>query len=118
MTDEEREDIINSLFPVGKERWIKILYLDRDKCMEAFRMYGNDHAKNAELHKEQGYEVTALGTQDEYLPQISAILDIKEQIIGLLYGVLQDHQLTIVNNVFKSKTDELRQRTITTEPAP
>lgn len=37
MRDKEAQEFIASLFPIGKERWLKIKYLDEAKCLKAFR---------------------------------------------------------------------------------
>lgn len=106
MSDEEAEDLKNSIFPVGKERWIKFKFIDRDKCMKTFRW------KNGEEYDGQGYAVTALGLRDEYTPQISAIMDLRENVCGHLLDVLNYEQVQSIHRLFNEKIKEVKERTI------
>lgn len=111
MTNQEHEEMLDSLFPVGQERWIKVKYLDRDKCLKAFFMRTPPN-ETAERHQEQGYEITAIGVKDEYTPQISALKDVKDSVIALLYGQVSDTFLSAINEQFTAVMDDLKERTI------
>lgn len=110
MTDQESNDLLNTIFPVGKERWIRVKYLDRKKCIDSFRL--GHHTEESLAHaKEVGYEVTAIGVRDEYKPQFSAIMDLKTDVIAALSRFFrpdEDHMLDQVNEIFKNKLDELK----------
>ena len=110
MNTAEIEDMKNSLFPIGKERWIKVLFKDRDKCMKAFRW-------NTNGFEHDGYEVTSIGLRDEYVPQVSAISDIQDEVMGILFGSnIESYQLKRIEDIFKMKKEELKNRVIETKP--
>lgn len=114
MSDDERQNIIDSLFPVGKERWIKVEIRDQEKAIKTLWMPMDE--KRAQPYVDKfGFRVTALGCRDEYTPQISAIMDLKGEVVGQLYGYVPDYILENVNNLFKQKMDELKTYTIKTE---
>lgn len=113
MTDDESEAMMNSMFPVGQERWIKFRYLDRDKCIKAFlRSMSPNHEKSRQLAEESGYEVTAIGVRDEYTPQISALMDIKDLLPGLENYTHIESVLDAVRYLLNEKIDELKARMI------
>jgi hypothetical protein len=72
---DEREQLLDAVFPVGGERWIKVKYLDRDKAIKAFHINGSpEHA--AEL----GYEVVTLAIVPEFQPPRDLLLDLKDKL--------------------------------------
>lgn len=119
---DDSQSILESLFPVGQERWVKVKYLDLDKAIKAFRLNNGNMAKGHE--EELGYEVTAIGIRDEYTPQVSALMDIKEDIIGAItslgYNLGPENQWMAerlhetINGMLKNKIEELKERTIHT----
>ena len=110
MSPEEIEDMKNSLFPVGKERWIKVLFKDRDKCMKAFKWSSNGY-------QHDGYEVTAIGVRDEYVPQVQAISDLQDDLMGMLYtSNIEPYQLKQIEDLFKMRKEELKNRVIEITP--
>lgn len=111
MTEQEKDDMINMVFPVGEDRWIKLKYLDRDKCLKAFRIQMRQHEPTLE-EIEAGYQVMSIGLRDEYAPQVSALLDLKADIIGYLYGHVKDYQIEAINRLFKEKIEEVNRHTI------
>ncbi len=116
MDAKERQDMIDSLYPVGQERWIKIKFHDQDKAMKAFRWYGTENDQSRKFIEEHGYELTALSFREEYKPQMAAILDLKEEIIGSFYSTIQTEHLERINNLFKHKLEELQRNIIQTKP--
>jgi len=113
MTDQEVEDIKNSLFPVGQERWIRVKYYDRDKAIKILWMPMDE--KRAEPYVEKhGFYVTAIGVRDEYIPQVSALMDLKGEVIGCLHGNVQDSILNHINDLFKNRIDDIKRYTIKT----
>ncbi len=108
----DHDELIDALFPIGKERWLRIEYLDKPKCLKAFFMpMNNDAAKP--IAQEKGYRVTAIGVRDEYVPQIGAIIDLKKNdILGLLHNNIPDHLLSAISQKFKDATDEIKRNTI------
>lgn len=120
MEDQEKEDLFDSLFPVGEERWVKLKYLNRDKCVDTFRL-GQHTEQSKERNEENGFEVTAIGCRDEYVPQVSALMDVRDEVINALYVLEMDgsgysHLLDSVRVAFKAKIDEVSQRTIKDVP--
>lgn len=107
MNEKERDEFLDSMYPVGKERWVKVKYLDRDKCMQVFR-WPDDKVD------EQGYLITALGVRDEYTPQIAALVDLQADVIAYLSHVLSESELHIVNELFRQRMDEVKSHTIRT----
>lgn len=118
MSDREREDLFNSLFPVGEERWIKLKYLDRDKCIAKFRV-GNHTEQSVAHAKELGYEVIAIGVRPEYEPQVSALMDVRDKVVGMVLDMVDnsgDYRLMEIRQIFKDKIEEINERTIKTVP--
>lgn len=110
MSDEEAEDFKNSIYPVGKERWIKVKFIDRDKSMKAFRW------KNGEEHDSQGYAVTAIGLRDEYMPQISALMSLSDEVGAHLLRILDTEEVKDIITMFSNKIEELKQTSIQQQP--
>lgn len=111
MDNSDHDDFLESLFPIGEERWVKVKYLDFKKCVRTFNVGPNEERKK-EISDETGFECTAIGIRPEYTPQVSALLDLKEDIIASLSFVLTDYQLENLNRIFKEKIEEVKQRTI------
>ena len=116
MEENEVEDMLNMVYPVGEERWVKVKYLDRDKAMKSFRFRSNP--KPHKEDEENGYVVTAIGMRDEYTPQIQAILDLKGDIAMFLLHSLNPEDpnresiLDNVNSLFKEKLETIKEQTI------
>ena len=111
MKDEEYKAILESLFPVGKERWIKVLYKDFDWCVKNLRITNTDKPSNI-----PGFEVTALGVRDEFVPQIAAMLDLKADVVEFLYDKVPEQILNHVNELFRTHMSDLKSHTITEVP--
>lgn len=101
-------DILKTLFPVGKSRWVKIKYLDYEKCLKAFHLNFSGELPQDGL----GYETVALTILDEHAPQVSALLDIRDQLTSVLYNQVDESTLNFVRDIIKQKADELQQRAI------
>lgn len=104
--DQESENLLNQIFPVGKERWVKVLVKDRDICLKTFRMFAQPGEENP------GYTIQAIGLKDEYVPQVSAIADIEDDILPILLEHLPEHAMDAVMLIFKSKKQEIKERVI------
>ena len=111
MSNSDRDDLLESLFPIGEERWVKVKYLDFEKCVKTFNVGPNEKRKK-EISDKTGFECTAIGIRPEYTPQISAIMDLKEDILTRFSFILDEHQLEALNSIFKAKIEELKERTI------
>lgn len=98
MDEKECTKLLEHLFPVGKERWIKVRYMDFRWCLEHLHPNG---LKKSDL----GFVVTSVSVRDEFSPQLSALQDVKEAIIGLLYSKVPETLLETVNNIFTAKMD-------------
>lgn len=100
------EDILRQLYPIGQERWIKVKFIDYEWCVKHLHWY----KKTNEL----GIEVTAIGVRDEYIPQISALLDVRDEITKILYGQIENYLLDSIREKIKERCDELKKQTIRT----
>jgi len=105
--DEESKSLIESLYPVGKERWIKVKFRDFKKSMKAFSI-----RETEEEIIEKGYETRAIGVRDDYTPQISALQDIKDELVSMFLGRLYDYELTSIAEIINSKKQDLKERLI------
>jgi hypothetical protein len=115
MNSREAEDLFDSIFPIGEERWVKLKYLDRDKCIKTFRL--GQHTENSKKHAENaGYEVTAIGIKPEYTPQVSALMDVRDAVVQQLNNVVENYHVDSIRNIFKMKIDEITERTIMNIP--
>jgi hypothetical protein len=101
----EHDDLLKDLFPVGEERWVKVKYLDFEKALKTFYV-GPNNEKSEQLSKDLGFETRAIGIRPEYEPQISAIMDLKEDIVSRLSFILEERQIEQINQIFKLKIDE------------
>jgi hypothetical protein len=107
----KEDNLLESLFPIGEERWVKVKYLDLEKCIRNFNI-GPNEEKKKEISDDIGFECTAIGIRPEYTPQISAIMDLKDDVIQSLLHILDEYELERINRIFKDKIDELKERTI------
>lgn len=113
MTDQEAKEVMDGLFPVGKERWVKVKYLNQDKCKKVFRW-----SSEGEEFNDSGYVVTALSLRDEYQPQVSALMDLSDEVCGHLLRMLDTDEVKEVQRLFRNKIEELKQRIIIESPQP
>jgi len=102
----ERDEIFDSLYPQGKERWMKVLINDRDKAMKALRWTNGKEEDN------QGYTLTAIAIRDEYIPQISAIQDLEDSLNSFLIRLLPEYEMGIVHSIFKKQKEDLKSKVI------
>ena len=111
----EQDNLLDMVFPVGEERWIKVKYLNLEKCIKAFKLSNYTKPEN---DKKIGYKVTAIGIREEYIPQVAALIEIKDELLNLLNGVFEDiddYRFVAIRNLFKSKIEEISKRTIRTK---
>lgn len=104
MTEKDTEDMLDTIFPIGEERWVKVKYLDRTKAIKTF------HPNSKE--KDRGYEIIALGVRDEHLPQLSAIVDLKDELVALLHGRIEPRMFENAMLLCNARIQELKARTI------
>ena len=110
MNKEEQQGIIDSLYPLGKERWYKIEILDQKKCMKNLRWHGMDDHPNPT--EDLGNSVNAIGIRPEYVPQLSTLMDIQDKVLGIVVGTRDDYLIERVVNVFKEEVESLKERVI------
>lgn len=92
---------------------MKIKIVDQDKAIKLLWMPMDDERAKPYIEK-NGFQVTALTFKEEWSPQVAALLDLKEDIIGHSYGQIPDHLIEFINNKFKQKIEELKSHLITT----
>lgn len=116
MDEKERKGIIDSLYPVGGERWIKVKYLDQEKSMKSLS-WNSSSPEPTENDRKRGFQMMAIGVKDEYIPQISALVDLKDDVIGKLSRVMELNNplLSDINYIFREKIEELKSRVIMVE---
>lgn len=71
MNKQELKEMINTMYPEGEERWLKVKYLDSEKCLKSIRF-------NNKL--DLGFEFTAIGTVAQYTPQVSALEELRSEL--------------------------------------
>lgn len=107
MEKEEADSLLNSIYPEGKERWMRVLIHNRNECVKIFR-YGVAN---------ENYEITAVGVKDEHVPQVSAIADIEDDVMILLVAAdVSEGILNDIRSVFRTKKEELKGQTILPYP--
>ena len=85
MTKEEVDNLLDVIFPVGEERWVKLKYYDRDKCIDALRLSPPNEETKKEFIEKYGYEVTALGVRPENEPILQMMAELKQTLISASY---------------------------------
>ena len=114
MDDKEKQQWMDSLYPVGKERWVKLKYLDQKKAMQHIRIRQGDPVN--EVEEAQGFVVTAMGFLDEFNPQVAAIMDLRGHIVGQLLGTLDQYTADQIDSIFLAKIAEIKNNTINYAP--
>lgn len=109
----DAEEMFNNMYPVGKERWIKVKYLDRDKAMENIRLSSWNNEKAEEL----GFEVTAICCFDDYNSQVSAMMEVRGEMQGILYNMSYQNpspedMIIVLDNMLVNKIQQLKRDTI------
>jgi hypothetical protein len=100
----EVDTMLTTLFPLGKARWIKVQYLDFEKRKKAFRIFADES-----YDQEMGYSIEAISVRKEHLPQVTALMDLRDEITVLFLqgGGLDNAQLNIICQLFKTKINEV-----------
>lgn len=120
MDENEKQGIIDSLYPVGKERWFKVKILDQEKTMKNLPW--------VEDKERLGFEVTSITCRDEFQPQVTALMDLKDEILSHLFqcqesarwsnDLTQIFQYDLLINtyreMFNAKMKDINSRTIKT----
>lgn len=78
MEAQEHIEFLKQMYPVGEERWLKVKYLDFNKCLKSIRFENG-------MKEELGFEFTAIGTVQNYIPQVEAIVDLKDEMKEAVY---------------------------------
>lgn len=85
MDERESTRILESLYPVGEERWIKVKYLDFEWCAQHLRCIPK---KEDDEKNEIGFEVTAVSVREDYTPQVEALDFVKDELFKSLEYML------------------------------
>ena len=93
---------IEKLYPEGQERWVKVKYLDSDKCADSI-VFGR---------KDLGFEVTSLSTFAQYTPQVNALEELLEVLKS--YELLRGNKnlWLIIHKEISSKISETLEKSI------
>ena len=100
---------INELFEKDRERWLKVKFLDTEKCIKAFVPAFISSADD--LIKGQGYEVLSISVNEEHLPQVAALVEMKMNVLGRLSHHVPDKVVADLVDLFNSKIEEVKQYT-------
>lgn len=120
MDAQERQNLFDSLYPVGEERWFKVLIVDQEKCMKNLPW--------VEDTERLGFDVKSITIRDEFQPQVSALMDVKDDVMTLLSQQQESARwsndtnmintleflMDNVRDIFKNKMTEINSRTIKT----
>ena len=120
MDENEKQQLFDSLYPVGEERWFKVRIIDQEKCMKNLPW--------VEDKDRLGFEVTSITVRDEFQPQVVGLMDMKDEILSHLFQCQESarwvndtkmiHQYDVLINtyreMFNSKMSEINSRTIKT----
>lgn len=123
MEDQERKDLIDSLWPVGKLRWFQVEIFDQDKAMKNLPWVDKDKER-------LGFKVNAITCRDEFQPQVIALMDLKDEMLTSLMQKQESfrwsndtnmtHHYDMLINEFREKFNykiaEINARTIKTIP--
>lgn len=123
MEAQERKDLIDSLWPVGKLRWFQVEIFDQERAMHNLPWVDKDQER-------LGFKVNAITCRDDFQPQVVALLDMKDDILTSLMQKQEScrwsndtagiHMYDVLINEFrerfKNKIDEINSRTIKTIP--
>lgn len=95
------EDFTKQIFPEGKERWVKLKYLDSNKASKFIRLnspfFNND---------DKGIEVVSIGVTDEYTPQIDMLLEIEKEL-SIDYEIVASGLIPKIQSMIKDKIEKL-----------
>ena len=117
MEKTEAQAILDSLYPVGQPRWFQVVIEDQQKAMKSLPW-----KENPEL----GFKVQAIACRDDIKPQVSGLVDLKDDIISQLIMMRTAYQhdvhssfvinqlLNDIKGKFNEKIDEISSRTIKT----
>jgi hypothetical protein len=111
MNKEEIDNMLKSLFPVGEERYIKVKYHDFEKCIKHFRLSPPNKEDLEKFISENGYEITSIGIQSEWTPQISALAELRDEISYLNYEYDLDLYKEKINSLINEKIEDLLYKT-------
>jgi hypothetical protein len=120
MEKQERQQLFDSLYPVGEERWFKVRIIDQKKCMKNLPW--------VEDKERLGFEVTSITVRDEFQPQVVGLMDMKDEILSHLFQCQESakwsndmnmiHKYDMLMNtyreMFNAKISEINSRTIKT----
>lgn len=119
MLAEEHKEFMKGLYPEGEERWLKVRYLDYEKCIKSIRFDNG-------LKDSLGFEFTAIGTTELYVPQINELVDLKKNIRNEILGEVvyrsgidiptTDAIMLVVENEIDSKIKEILNKYIINKP--
>jgi len=108
--EAEHRSLLEDIFPVGQERWIKVKYTDFDWCVKNLRLQDKHKPEDA---VNLGFDVMALGVRDEYVPQVNALMDVRDDVVSMLAN--REAEPIFIDNirvVFQQKIAEIKKRTI------
>jgi len=117
MENSEAKAIIDSLYPVDQPRWFNIIITNQDKAMKNLPWLDKD---------DLGFKVQAIACRDEFEPQVTALVDLKDDIISELINLRLMYQYditgsTIINDLlynikrkFNDKIKDINSKTIKT----
>lgn len=107
MDANEHTDLINSLFPIGEERWLKVKYTDLDWCKKNLRL-----GRTVQPDPPLGFELLSITVRPDYEPQVSALLEIKDVVASQLVHTVPDYVIENIKALIDQKIREINKQTI------
>ena len=115
MDENQKQQWLDDLFPVnGEERWIKVRCHNQEKAVKLLWMPMDDERAKPFVEA-NGFQVTALSFREEYTPQVSALYDLKADIIDALSGRVPEDVVEGINGLIRNKIEEVKRHVIKTE---
>lgn len=82
----EAADMMKSLYPIGKKRWIRVVFRDFEWCKKHLHWFHKDSEEKNEL----GMDVIAIGIRDDVNPQVAALQELRGELISFMYNSESD----------------------------
>jgi hypothetical protein len=101
---KQAQQILDSMFPVGKERWVKVKYIDQEKSMETLNLFNSTPEQDAA----RGFSVQAISCLDEHEPQVAALFELKGNLMSILDGAVDEYYMNEVIAAIQYKMDEIK----------
>lgn len=109
MNKLEQKAFQKSVYPVGEKRWLEVEYTDTDKASATI----NTSANQEEFSEKFGFKVTKITIRPEFEPQVSAIVELRNEVIEYLTMAMGHNEIVETTAYkFSSKIEEVINKTV------